>query len=202
MSIPWFEDERFYIDLWHCNSRKTKANKTSWVVPRPKVAEEYLKNSASIDVHNHYRTGSCGFEDIWHTKNPHRRQLAGILGFCFTNSFLAMKYFTGQKNLQHHSFKMAAANALVSVSLSSSSIYGTRSLLDNSIESILHEMERIGYSLDCYYCSNGYKKKVRTTTTFKCKGCDIPLCRPSKGQCWDLHIKHGKPKKRPNKRKK
>lgn len=113
------------------------------LVPRPQVAEQYLKNSASIDVHNHYRTGSCGFEDIWHTKNPHRRQLAGILGFCFTNSFLAMKYFTGQKTLPHHSFKMTAANALVSTSLANSSFYATSSILDNSIDPLLHEMERI-----------------------------------------------------------
>ena len=43
------------------NPHKTKHN---GFVSRPKVAEDYLKNSASIDVHNHYRTGSCGLEDI------------------------------------------------------------------------------------------------------------------------------------------
>ena len=50
------------------NPSKTKHN---GFVSCPKVAEDYLKNSASTDAHNHYRTGSCGLEDIWHTKNPH-----------------------------------------------------------------------------------------------------------------------------------
>ena len=98
-----------------CNSsiagerRKTKHH---GLVPHPCVAEESLKYSVSIDVHNHYCTGSVGLEDIWHTKNPHRRQLADILGFYFTNGYLAMKYFSNP-SLPHHQFKMAAANALV-----------------------------------------------------------------------------------------
>ena len=37
------------------------------VVPRPKVAEQYLASSAVIDIHNHTQTGSVGFEDAWQT---------------------------------------------------------------------------------------------------------------------------------------
>ena len=73
---------------------KPRKTKHHGLVPRPGVAEEYLNYSASIDVRNHYRTGSVDLENIWHTKNPHRRQLAGILGFCFANGYLAMKYFS------------------------------------------------------------------------------------------------------------
>ena len=33
------------------------------LVPCPQVAVDYLKNAASIDIHNCYRTGSCGMKD-------------------------------------------------------------------------------------------------------------------------------------------
>ena len=70
--------------------RKTRLH---GLTPCPQVAVDYLKNAASTDIHNHYRKGSCGMEDAWQTKNPHKRQFAGILGFCFTNAYLAMKFF-------------------------------------------------------------------------------------------------------------
>ena len=56
------------------NPRQTKYH---GAIARPQVAEMYLHNAASIDVHNHVRTGSAGLEDIWQTKSPHRRQFAG-----------------------------------------------------------------------------------------------------------------------------
>ena len=62
-------------------------------VPRPMVAFDYLSSSASIDVHNHFRTGSTGLEDAWQTKNANMRQVAGVVGFLFTNAFLAYKHF-------------------------------------------------------------------------------------------------------------
>ena len=91
---------------------KIRKMKHHGLVPCPHVAEEYLKYSAYIDVHDHYHTESVGLENIWHTKNPHRQQTAGILGFCFTNGYLAMKYFS-KPNVPPHQFKMATANALV-----------------------------------------------------------------------------------------
>ena len=42
-------------------------------------------------------------------KEPSRQQLAGILGFCFHNGYLAMKYLSNP-NLPPHQFKMATAN--------------------------------------------------------------------------------------------
>ena len=128
--------------------------------------------------------GSCGLEDMWHTKNPHRRQMAGILGFCFTNAYLAMKFFAKQ-GLEHHIFKIAASNALINHK--TESFLQTRDiLLDTSTDAVLHEIERIQYSLVCYYCQHGYQKprEGKNTTTFKCKACKIPICRPSKSQCW------------------
>ena len=41
--------------------RKTKHHGN---VTQPKVAEEYLKYAAAIDIHNHYCNGSVGLEDI------------------------------------------------------------------------------------------------------------------------------------------
>ena len=47
------------------NPRQTKHAGT---IPYPKVAEEYLKSPASLDIHNHYRCGSTALEDIPHEK--------------------------------------------------------------------------------------------------------------------------------------
>ena len=43
---------------------KPKKTKHNGLVPCPRVAEEYLKYSASIDVHNYNCTESAGLEDI------------------------------------------------------------------------------------------------------------------------------------------
>ena len=61
---------------------------------RPKVAEAYLKMAAGIDIHNHIRTGTANLEDVWKTKSDINQQIAGITGFIFTNTFVAMNYFS------------------------------------------------------------------------------------------------------------
>ena len=63
------------------------------LVPRPMNAFTYLEGSPSIDIHNHFRTGSSGLEDVWKTKNPVHRQIAGVLCFLLTNAYLAKLYF-------------------------------------------------------------------------------------------------------------
>ena len=68
-------------------------------VSRPKDAEEFLMYCAGIDIHNHMRTGSLSYEDIWHTRNAIHRQFAGITGFLFTNAYLAKNYFQ-RKNIK------------------------------------------------------------------------------------------------------
>ena len=109
--------------------RKTKCH---GLVQHPQVAEQYLKHAAAIDVHNHFRSGSCALEDVWHTKKR-CRQLAGILGFYFTNGYLAMKHFSDLL-LPHFKFKMTAAAALTTYKLCS--IVETRSLLNVTEEPI------------------------------------------------------------------
>lgn len=100
--------------------------------------------------------------------------MAEILGSYLTNAYLAMKLFA-KPNLLHDQFKIAASNALVSYK--TESFLQTRQLHTSS-DAALHELERIGYSLDCYFCQNGYKKpkEGRNATTFKCKSCKIPIC--------------------------
>ena len=89
----------------------TRKTKHHGLVQHPQVAEQYLEHAAAIDVHNHFRSGSCALEDVWHTKKPRCRQFAGILEFCFTNGYLAMKHFS-DSSLPHFKFKMTAAAAL------------------------------------------------------------------------------------------
>ena len=159
-------------------------------VPRPQVAEHYLKYSVAIDAHNHNRSGSVALEDICHTKNPLRCQFACILGFCFTNRYLGMKHFCDRK-IQHHFFKMAAAHALTSHK--TTSMIETRVLNQSATVSSSHTLEKLPNSRRCYMCQHGYlnRKKSNISTTFKCGLCAVPVC---KRDCWEMHLK-GLPKK-------
>ena len=92
-------------------------------------AENYLKYTSSIDIHNHYHTGSCCVKNTWHTTKPHLQQFEGVLRFCFTNSYLTYKFFCN-KNVEHCQFKMATAQAFTSckgVSLSKRELVNTTS---------------------------------------------------------------------------
>ena len=100
----WFEDLKVKDFISTCSTSvpgNLRVTRHHGLVNHPQVAESYLKYAASIDIHNHYCTVSCGVEDIWHTKKPHHRQFGGVLGFCFTNSFLAYKYFCN-KNIKDY----------------------------------------------------------------------------------------------------
>ena len=66
------------------------------LVPSSQATETYLKYAASINIHNHVWTSSSALENVWKTLNPDKRQLAGILGFCLINAFLAMQQFQNQ----------------------------------------------------------------------------------------------------------
>ena len=76
--------------------------------------------AAGIDIHNHIRTGSLGIEDVWHTRKYIHRQFGGIIGFAFTNAYLAVKHFSGksvesEKNVcgEHTAFKMKLCNQMI-----------------------------------------------------------------------------------------
>ena len=58
--------------------------------------------------------------------------------------------------------------------------------------------EKLEYSYTCFYCQHGFDKPCTSnnSTIFRCGECKVPLFRPSKGNCWQLHILNGVPKKR------
>ena len=106
------------------------------------VAEEYLKYAASIDIHNHYICGTTALDEVWCTHNPHLCQFSGVLGFCFTNAYLAMKSFIRQ-DIAHHEFKCAAAFALRSFN-SCESFHETKSI-NMSSGSVLHTLKKLDF---------------------------------------------------------
>ena len=177
--------------------RKTKHHGD---VPRPQVAECYLIYAPSIDIHNHVRTGSLGLEDVLLTLSPHVRQFTGIVGFLFTNAYLAYKYFKQeQSQLEHVNFKLALAERLVKYQVVAEPA-PTRSLSSMDETSMVvssHVPEKLAYPQPCFYCQHGYEVSTRKTTTFKCSFRKVPLHKSTHNlQCWQLHITHGLPPKR------
>ena len=139
------------------------------------------------------------------THSPHLRQVFGIIGFIFTDSFLAYRYFKPeQSELKHLTFKMALAERLVKTC--QTPLPQTRSVQPLPINTpVVHKMEKLPYQKPCYYCRHGYETSMKINTTFQCSLCKIPLHKPSYVQrkkdgsqhifnCWDLHISNGKPK--------
>ena len=180
------------------NPRKTRRGD---IIPCPKVAESYLKYAASIDVHNHTRTGSLGLEDAVQTKSPHIRQVCGITGFIFTNAYLAYRFFKpDQSNLKHIEFKAHLGTAMVkfrgnSAQILRSSISAAR---DQEALNESHVIISLAYSKPCYICRHGSETaSKRQNTTFGCESCKVPLCKPSsKPNCWNIHMKNLPPKRR------
>ena len=62
----------------------------------------------------------------------------------------------------------------------------------------LHPLEKLEYSYTCFYCQHCFDKPrtSKSSTNFRCGECKVPLCRLSKGNCWQLHELNGVPKKR------
>ena len=101
-----------------------------------------------------------------------------------------MKYFI-DKNLKHHTFKMAAAQELTDYHIIN--LCKTRQLEKPSVtEDTLHTMVNLPNSRNCYYCWHGYStpQTNRKSTTFKSIQCNVPLwkpsivCTPSPPFCW------------------
>ena len=173
------------------------------IVQRPKVAETYLQNAAAIDIHNHVRTGSLGCEDVLLTKSPQMRQFSGIIGFLFTNAYLAFKKFKhGEEKTKHVNFKVYLSTALcrykenVSVQVRSS----LRMENQEALVASEHKIEKLKYPKRCFFCYHGYQDQRITNTTFMCSYslCNKPICKPSSTRkCWELHLQKGQmPEKR------
>ena len=195
--------------------RKTKY---SGDISRPQIAYDYLSKAASIDIHNHYRTGSVGLEDVWQTKSAHMRQAAGIFGFLFTNSYLA--YIKFQRFMLHSEFKIKLANALMDyvekpdrprresieapLDVAPAKTHVLKLLEKPVIDKFGNVQEYNRYQRECFYCQHNPlgKPQVRKTSYF-CEGCVgprgqvYPLCNPNTGRhCFRQHIENGLPSKR------
>ena len=166
---------------------------------------------AGIDIHNHVRTGSLGYEDIWHTRNAIHRQFAGITGFLFTNAYSAKNYFQ-RKNIKHVDFKMVLSNQMVAYSADMG--YIARSLLKNPATLIegngvnVHYIKKLAdvgiqSQKPCFYCQHGLHVSKRVKTSYYCTeyGKDKALCSPTSSRdCFQLHVEYGLPTKRYSKK--
>lgn len=173
-------------------------------VARPLVAFQYLESAAGIDIHNHVRTGSLGLEDVWHTKNPIHRQFAGILGFLFTNAYLAYNYFR-KTSIKHVDFKIKLANLMVTFDPESAvmtrpkEVLATEDQLQISHGVVKLSEKGVRRQKPCFFCQHGRGIPKKVLTSYYCFECGIdkPLCPPtSSRKCFELHISHGMPTKR------
>lgn len=183
--------------------RKTKY---SGDVSRPQIAYDFLNAAASIDIHNHSRTGGMAFEDVWLTQDPILRQFAGIMGFLFTNAYLALKHFKHDRinranSLAHHTFKSALANQLVKYN--ENKVRRRLSLEaqkeeENNLVLNTHTTYKLPGPRKCYYCRHAYDRLILNNTTFGCRSCKVPLCKEStKGRtCWNNHVIKGLPSRK------
>ena len=182
-------------------SGEPRVTKHCGKISRPQVAEYYLRYAAAIDIHNHIRTGSLGLEDVYRTSSPHKRQFGGIVGFLFTNAYLAYNYFNS--NIKHSTFKKRLATAMLRFSSFEDHTPALRSLNNSVVEVQSPECVPVANGLDygkpCYYCKHGFAESVRKCTTFNCAKCGVPLHRPTNKNfslCWKLHLENGLPPKR------
>ena len=182
--------------------RKTKHHGE---ITRPVVAFEYLSYCNGIDVHNHYRTGSRGLEDVWHTHSPHIRQFTGIMSFVFTNAFLAHKYFKDPE-MKHLDFKIKLSSAMMSANANvgrrNSNINSSYNLATVPVNSSVEHLPvnttvkisntnklRQRYCFFCQHVRNPPKPRVKTSV--ECSTCGIPLCSPLIRDCFAEHITQG-----------
>lgn len=104
---------------------------------------------------------------------------------------LAMKYFRKKNKQLHYQFKIMASTSFTQLECAK---WHQIRLLNALIEQALHSIEKFGYSKDCFYCQNRFEwstHRRKNLTTFRCATCNVPICRPTKGPCWDLHIIKG-----------
>ena len=195
-----------------------RATKYHGDVPRPMVAYEYLSSSASIDIHNHFRTGSSGLEDAWQTKNANLRQVAGVIGFLFTNAYLAYRHFH-KSQIKHSEFKVELANALYKFKETAphtkrfslevpipdiAKVHVLKLLQKPTKDGVEQERKNNWYQKYYFYCQhNPNKAPEEQKTSWHCEayvgpnGQVYPLCDPKTGRKrFEFHIVHGLPPKR------
>ena len=176
-------------------------------VSRPTVAVDYLRFAAGIDIHNHVRTGSLGFEDVWKTHNYIHRQFAGIFGFLFTNAYLAFNYFE-KKEVKHTMLKIALSNQMTSYDDVSAISPGSTPVTRNSSITIVKDTLQVHIPKKylglraqraCFICHHANELPKRVKTCYYCLECgpQYAICSPlTTRNCFTRHISEGISKKR------
>ena len=145
-------------------------------------------------------SGSLGL-DVVKTHVPHLRQVTGIIGFLFTNAYLAYRKFKpGQAQLKHGDFKIELAAKMLKYAEGCHDIsLRSASACDISMLQEEHRIARFAHSKPCYMCRHANpQSSKRVNTTFCCEKCNVPLCKPSHPSgrlCWNMHL-DGLPKAR------
>lgn len=68
-------------------------------IDRPSVIEVMFTYFGAIDIHDHYRQGSLGFEKYWSTRSWWHRVFGTIFGMIVVNSYFAYRYEYIRKNI-------------------------------------------------------------------------------------------------------
>ena len=132
------------------------------------------------------RTGLFGFVDVWLTKTPHTRQFAGVMGFAFTNVYVAYNYFQKEASWNHAIFKKNLANNIIS--------YKTFKNF---------RLSKLPYEKPWFYCRHDHENSERVSIIFECFLWKVPLCKPSLTKdCRNSHLIAGLPQKRRQEKKK
>ena len=75
------------------NSVTERSETYTLEVPRPEAYCLYFDVAQKVDVHNHYRQGLIGVEEVWGTTTWWHRIEATVLGMITTDAYLAIRHF-------------------------------------------------------------------------------------------------------------
>ena len=111
----------------------------------------------------------------------HHRQFSGLIGFLFTNAFIAYKYFGGKSGyvMTHTEFKMKLANQMVNFrdfdsivlrSVATPQVGEPAEATDHVVRYFNTCTYRVTLQQRCWYCRNGYDQRVvpDTKTSYYC----------------------------------
>ena len=99
------------------------------------------------------------------TDSYHMGQFAGILGFLFTNSYLAFKKFKhGEEKTNHVNFKVKLATTLCKFQPHAPLQLRSSFLGDNAEDLTVasHKLVKLDHPLRCHYCTTVTKKREPT----------------------------------------
>ena len=146
------------------------------------------------------------------------RQVAGVIGFLFTNAYLAYRHFQ-KSQMKHADFKVKLANALTKFKETTphakrfslevpipdiAKVHFLKLLQKPTKSGVEQEMKNSRYQKYCFYCQhNPNKAPEERKTSWHCEACVVPngrvypLCDPkTERRCFELHIVNGLPPKR------